>query len=253
MKKDYHLHPNIINNPGQAEKFIKKAVESGFEEICFTDHMPFSITHGEFDRIPHGCVGEYCEKVGELAEKHKNEIIIKTGIEIDYHPYYTEEIKSVLSQGKFDYVLGSSHLNIAGYRIDFKNTTRTEFAKMVLNNYLCAVKSGMFNAISHLDVYRWVFSEKESYPLKDDSFDVLSCTDILKSIFSALENSGMFLEINAAPLYKGFDNLGFYPENKILDIAKQYKLKYIYGSDAHAPDKQGFGYDRITEITGIRL
>ena len=44
----------------------------------------------------------------------------------------------------------------------------------------------------------------------------------------------MFLEINAAPLFKCFDNLGFYPEKKILDIAKNYKLKYISGSDLTA-------------------
>lgn len=251
MKRDYHLHPNIINNPTQAEEFIKNAVDLGFDEICFTDHMPFSITHNEFDRIPEGMIGEYCKRVHELSQKHKSEITIKTGIEIDYHPYYLSEIENVLSQGEFDYIIGSSHLNISGYRIDFANTTRTEFARMVLNNYLCAARSGLFNTISHLDVYRWVFSEKKSYPLIDDGFDVSSCTDILEDLFSTLEKNNMFLEINAAPLFKCFDNLGFYPEKKILDIAKNYKLKYIYGSDAHSPEKLGFGYDKITELTGI--
>lgn len=245
MKKDYHLHPNIINNPSQAEEFIAQAIRLGFEEICFTDHMPFSITHHEFDRIPDGSVGEYCKRVKELAQLHKNEITIKTGIEIDYHPYYEQEIKSVLAQGEFDYVLGSSHLNIAGYRIDFKNTLRTEFARMVLANYLCAAKSGLFHTVSHLDVYRWVFSEQQAYPLIEDDFKVSSCSDILEELFSVLEKNNICLELNAAPLYKKFDHCGFYPQKEILDIAKKYNIKYRYGSDAHTPDKVGFGYDLI--------
>ena len=44
-------------------------------------------------------------------------------------------------------------------------TTRAEFAKMVLENYLSAVNSGYFDALSHLDIYRWVFSE---FTLADD-------------------------------------------------------------------------------------
>ncbi len=250
MKKDYHLHPNIINNPSQAEDFINRAVQLGFDEICFTDHMPFSITHNEFDRIPNGRVGEYCKRVKELALMHKNKITIKTGIEIDYHPYYEREIKNVLSQGEFDYILGSSHLSIDGYRIDLKNTTRTEYARMVLSNYLCAAKSGLFDTLSHLDVYRWVF---DAYPLIDDNFEVSSCFDILNDIFSVIEKSGIYLELNAAPLYKRFDNCGFYPQYEILDLSEKYNIKYIYGSDAHTADKVGFGYDEIKKLIGCRL
>ncbi len=244
MKKDYHTHPNIINNPNQAEKFIKKATELEFDEICFTDHMPFSLTPNEFDRIPRNKVGQYCEIVKSLAEKYKNDIIIKAGIEADYHPNYEDEIKNVLAQGEFDYVIGSSHLNIAGYGIDMKNTSKTEFANMVINNYISAAKSGLFNTISHLDVYRWVFS---AFPLTG-KFNLIECTDNLNKLFYVLQNTGVNLELNAAPLYKKFDNLGFYPQKEILDIAKNYNIKYIYGSDAHIPQNVGFGYDKIKEF-----
>lgn len=243
-KKDFHMHPNILKKPYQADEFIARAIELGFDTICFTDHMPFTLTGDEHDRIPFGRVGEYCSAVREKADEYKSSIHIKTGIEIDYHPKYSDEIEQILGEGKFDYVIGSSHMNIVGFKIPMDKITRTEFAGIVLNNYLSAAKSGYFDAISHLDVYRWVFYE---YTFSDSEFDLTACSDIIEEIFEYLEKSGVMLELNAAPLYKKFDSLGFYPEFRILNMSKKYKIKYIYGSDAHTADKVGFGYNEIME------
>lgn len=239
------MHPNLLKKPEQADLFINKAIELGFEEICFTDHMPFSVTGDEHDRIPFGKIGQYCKKVKEKAENYKDKIIIKTGIEIDYHPSCIREIEQVLSDGDFDYVIGSSHLNIKGFNIPFSKTTRTEFARLVLVNYNNAVKSGYFDTISHLDIYRWVFSE---YPLVDDNYNFESNIDIINKIFENLELTGVMLEINAAPMYKKFDELGAYPENNIIKLSENYDINYIYGSDAHTYDKVGYGYDVLKNI-----
>ena len=59
IKRDFHMHPNILKVPEQADLFINRAIELGFNEICFTDHMPFSVTGDEVDRIPFGKVKEY--------------------------------------------------------------------------------------------------------------------------------------------------------------------------------------------------
>ncbi len=246
MKKaDCHLHPNILKEPDSADLFIKRAIELGFEEICFTDHMPFSVTGDEYDRIPFGKIKEYCEMVREKADAYKDKLCIKTGIEIDFHPDHLAEIEDVLSQGTFDYVIGSSHLNITGFGIPLSITTQTEFAKLVLENYLSAAKSGYFHTISHLDVYRWCFS---AFPIIDDAYTYAAHLDLLHQIFEALEDMCVMLEVNAAPLYKNFDSLGPYPENEILNLAKTYKLKFIYGSDAHLPQHVGYGYASLSKL-----
>jgi len=243
-----HTHPNLLKKPEQADLFINRAIELGFDEICFTDHMPFTVTGDEHDRIPFGGIAKYCNAVREIAGKYEKKIKIKLGIEIDYHPSCLTEIESVLSEGDFDYVIGSSHLNISGFGIPFSATTRTEFARMVLENYLSAVNSGYFDTISHLDVYRWVFSEEKVYPLINDGYTYRSNLDLIYRIFESLEKTGVNLEINAAPLYKKFDELGAYPETDILNISRKFKLNYVYGSDAHFPDKVGFGYDYFAKI-----
>ena len=240
IKRDFHMHPNILKVPEQADLFINRAIELGFNEICFTDHMPFSVTGDEVDRIPFGKVKEYCERVKRKAEEYQGQIIIKTGIEIDYHPDCEKEIEDILKSGEFDYIIGSSHLNIKGFNIPFENTTRTQFARMVLENYLKAIDSGYFDTISHLDVYRWVFSE---CPLINDNYNYMSNIDVIVKIFEKLEKTKVKLEINAAPLYKKFDDLGTYPEQEIINLSKKYNIDYIYGSDAHTFEKVGYGYD----------
>ncbi len=248
-KKDYHMHPNLLKMPQRGPQFIEAAIERGFEEICFTDHMPFTLTGDEKDRIPFGRVADYCREVRALGERYRDRIRLKVGIEIDYHPSCHEEIEQVLSEGDFDYVIGSSHLHIAGYGVALNRTGRNEFAKMVLENYLAAARSGYFNTISHLDVYRWVFSK---YPLPDDGYHWQKHLPELHRLFAAIKEQNMYLEINAAPLFKQFDSLGAYPQPEIVALAREYELQFIYGSDAHRAEHVGFGYGELWEKGGFQ-
>jgi len=241
LKRDGHMHPNIMKFPSQGDEFIKKALEEGFDEITFTDHMPFTVTGDEHDRIPFGAVADYCKAVADHRERYSDRISIKTGIEVDFHPTCLPEIRDVLAEGRFHTVLGSSHLNIKGFKVPFPSLTRTEFAGIVLENYLHAAESGLFHVLTHLDVYRWIFAD-HAFPLTDDNYSVKSHESLLRRLFSELEKGQIALEVNAAPLYKKFDSLGPYPEKSILDIAADYRFPIVYGSDAHTSDRVGYGY-----------
>lgn len=240
-KCDGHMHPNIMKFPSQGDEFAARAAELGFDEITFSDHMPFTVTGDEYDRIPFGAVGDYCRAVDDFRRRYSDLIAVKTGIEVDFYPDCLPEIREVLSQGRFDTVLGSSHLNIKGFNIPFSKMTRTEFAAVVLENYLRAAESALFDVLTHLDVYRWIFADSE-FHLKDDAYDVHTHEQLIRRIFAELEKNGTALEINAAPLYKKFDTLGAYPEKSILAIAEDYKFPIVYGSDAHTAKRVGYGY-----------
>lgn len=241
LKRDGHMHPNIMKKPHQGDEFVSRAIELGFDEIFFTDHMPFTVTGDEHDRIPFGAVADYCAASSDFRRKYADKISIKTGIEIDYHPDCVPEIREVLAEGSFDRVLGSSHLNITGFKIPFSKLTKTQFAEIVFENYLHAAESGLFHVLTHLDVYRWIFADG-SFGLTDDGYTPKRCEKLLRRLFAILEKNGIALEINAAPLYKRFDSLGAYPEREILAIAEDYRFPIVYGSDAHTSDKVGFAY-----------
>lgn len=252
IKRDGHMHPNIMKKPSQGDDFILRAIELGFREIVFTDHMCFTVTGDEHDRIPFGMIGDYCRFVGEFAEKYKDKIRVLTGIEVDYHPTCIDEVKEVIGSGSFDVILGSSHLNIKGFGIPFGKISRTDYAKLVIENYIRAAESGFFDVITHLDVYRWVFTETEAYPLEDDGFKVSDVAPLLTRLFETMEKKDIALEFNTAPFYKGFFEDGAYPAWDILRLASDYRLRYVFGSDAHSADRVGYAYgefERFMEQT----
>ena len=44
MKMDYHLHTEFSDDSREPmENQVKRAIELGFEEICFTDHVDYGV------------------------------------------------------------------------------------------------------------------------------------------------------------------------------------------------------------------
>ena len=240
MRKDYHMHPAVLARPELFPEFVEQAKIKGIQEICITDHMPLSISAAK-DRIYSGKVGEYCLFVREVAEKYKDEISIKCGIEIDYHPDFIGEIEQVLSQGQFDYILGSSHMHI--FTKNPENYTYNDFAKMALENSIKAVETGYFSAVSHLDMYRAAFFK---LPLVDDGYDPLIHKDLIKELLLKIKEKDMYLEINPHLAEGRNDDLFYtYPQAPIVAWALENGLKFSYGSDAHVPKSVGALLDKL--------
>ena len=121
MKKDYHTHPNIINNPNQAEKFIKKATE------CLERSL-YKVNQRPADKQT---IDEYIEsKVNRNLDKIANAKHLKRLMEYDeiiingrkFHnlPYYLQ-------------YLSEEHL----YNI-FKDDTYSEIhGDLTIENIIC--------------------------------------------------------------------------------------------------------------------
>ena len=236
MTKDYHLHPNLLNVPTQAEDFIKAALSKGITELCFTDHMPLSVSNAR-DRIPKGKVKEYCQAVREIAKRYEESISIKCGIEIDYHPSVRDEILRVLDEGDFDYILGSSHMHV--FTTDFSRYSFNDFASLSIENSTRAAESGYFDTLSHLDMYRFVFDNPVRFPLKDDGYDVYKHEDAIKSLLKTASEKGVLIEINPH-LAEGKKDISFtYPQETVVKWALEQGCMFSYGSDAHSASSVG--------------
>ena len=230
------MHPQVLTAPEQLELFVQQALQKNIGEICVTDHMPLSISHAH-DRLPHGSVGKYCARIRELAKRYEERIKIKCGIEIDYHPRALREIECVLEQGEFDYVLGSSHLHV--FVKNYSDYTRNGFARAALENAIMAANSGLFHAITHPDMYRFVFEDQKRFPLVDDGYRAELHWDLFEELFEAVKRNGMYLEINPH-LAEQKENLSFtYPEMQVAQWALRSGVRFSYGSDAHQPRSVG--------------
>ena len=244
IKSDFHMHPNLTNEPNRADAFIENAIKQGFKEICFTDHMPLSICDAG-DRIKKGNINKYCKAVKEKAKKYENNIIIKTGIEIDYHPDFINEIEAVLEQGTFDYVIGASHFHIPGYNIKIENMTPNEYAKISFENSLLAIKSGYFDTIAHIDLQRWVYTVPKRFKILQGEYSINENEKIIREIMKELEKTKVNLEINSLAILHKVGDKGVYPAHEIMDISYDYNISYKFGSDAHSYDWVGHGYDSL--------
>lgn len=251
MRKDYHMHPTVVQDPARFDRFAAQALERGIEEVCITDHMPL-IDNTSKDRIPHGKVGEYVEKVQEIQERYRGTLSVKMGIEIDYHPCILDEVEAVLGRYKFDYVLGSSHLHsIKKLDIFTQNLNKDDYAEAMLQNSLLAAQSGYFTALSHLDMYKWVFITK-AYTGKDTVLHEERHMETVEKVLDAVKKNGLYLETNVHFAANTADMKNIYPSEMIMGEALKKGVKFAYGSDSHRHDHVGILLDYLhqSEVYG---
>ena len=242
MRKDYHMHPTVVQDPARFDAFAEAALQKGIGEVCITDHMPLSVSDAA-DRITRGCVGEYCRRVHELADRWAGRLTVRCGIEIDFHPDYMDEIRAVLDAGTFHYVLASSHFHVFMTDDEMRRCTRNDFAARALENLHRAVDTGLFTAAAHLDVHRCTFTQM---PLIDDGYHPDRHMHLIRPLLRAIADRGMYLEINphfAEAMGGGIEHV--YPAQSILTEALALPIRFSYGSDAHVPSSVGAMLDEL--------
>lgn len=242
MRKDYHMHPTVVQSPERFERFARQAVQKNIGRICVTDHMPLSFSR-QSDRIPQGAVGKYCARVRRFSEEYKGVLNVKCGIEIDYHPSVVGEIEAVLEAGTFDFVLASSHMHV--FVKNYAKYTFTDYAEMSLENSLKAVESGWFDAVAHLDMYRWAFGDPQRFPLVADGYLPTRHEALIKELLRKIKEKDMFLEINAHLAETKGDLSYTYPQEFIAREALRAGVKFSYGSDAHKSASVGALLDEL--------
>jgi histidinol-phosphatase (PHP family) len=242
--KDYHVHAMVMKDYERSKLYIERAIELGFKEICITDHMPLSISSAS-DRIPAGGVSEYCKRVRELAEEFANQIVVKCGIEIDFLPRFESEVEAVLSEGTFDYVIGSSHLHLLESYFQ-GNYSKEAYAKAMFENTMAAAETGYFDTIAHIDMYKWVFSKAERYPLSGE-FEEQKIKDVIDVTLQTIKRCGVNLEINTHLLVNTGKDIDLYPSPYILQRALECGNTFVLGSDAHKPEDVGALFKEVCE------
>lgn len=244
MVKDYHMHPTVAQDAARFDAFARQAIQAGIEEVCITDHMPLS-TSNAGDRIPAGQVAAYCRAVREIARVYEGRLSVRLGIEIDYHPDFTGEIEAVLEAGQFDFVIGSSHMHVGQSDIFNMVSTHNEYVRAALENTILAARSGYFNAIAHLDMYRWIFTLPARFPLRDDGYAVEKHLPLIGETLDAIAEHGLYLEINAHVAIQTQDIAQTFPDAAIVSMALEKGMRFYYGSDAHTAEHVGGMLDSL--------
>jgi histidinol-phosphatase (PHP family) len=233
---DLHNHTVRCNHAeGTLEEYIRRAIDIGIDIYGFSEHAPMRFDEGY--RLSFDAMKDYENDIKNIREIYKNDIDIRLGYEVDWLPGFMDE--RVL-KADVDHLIGSVHfLNEWGFDnpefLDgWKNRDIDEIWRAYFDAIEAMAKSGLFDIVGHLDLIK--------------VFKYMPATDIrilAKDAMRAIKRAGMVIELNSAGLRKPVGEI--YPSDMLLEVAYDMDIPITFGSDAHAPEQVGFGYDEAVQ------
>jgi histidinol-phosphatase (PHP family) len=221
------------------EEYVERAIDLGFEEIGFADHMPVMPEPQfcmEFSDLP-----LYLERVRDLRERYHERINIRLGCEMDIVPGREEEIGEIIEGSGFDYVIGSVHY-LDGWPFD-QEKYRDVFAKGDLNaiynlffeTVIRAANTGLYDIAGHVDNIK-----RMGYRLSGDM------THYYERAAAALRGMNVAVEVNTS----GIDTAAAeaYPSVEFLRILNRHGVPVTVGSDSHSPEQVGRHFGRAEDL-----
>lgn len=251
MKIDNHVHTHYCPHGSneKMEKYVKKAIEIGIDKITFTEHAPLPILDTVPDKdsaMNEKDVYEYLKEAKGLKAKYRHKIEINAGFEIDYIEGYEQETRLFLE--KYPETIENSILSVHFLKLPDETYFCIDYSKesfiqkgeeigyhMLYSTYEKTVLKALSNPygpitpkkIGHINL---IHKFEKSYQYKD-------MIDWVKLLKLAKKN-GYILDYNFAGIDKEFYGKT-YPNQMILDKAKNLNLKLETGSDAHKPEEVG--------------
>jgi histidinol-phosphatase (PHP family) len=252
IKADYHVHTAYCGHAtGKTADYVESAIKAGLNEIAFSDHLGrYYLTKAQKRRywdwgMNQRNIGRYISECADMAEIYKDDISVKTGLEIDFIEGGEDLLKSFLYLYPLDFMLGSIHcLPELSWKhlsnLDGKDTWP------VYNKYFeafeAAAASGLFDSIAHMDfIWRYV------------KWPAARSAEIFKMIDSAVAaavKANSAIEINAngflwSQLYKIDDGDPF---ETLLNSVSRHSACITIGSDAHKPEFVAKAFDALAPV-----
>jgi histidinol-phosphatase (PHP family) len=228
---DYHTHTARCGHAsGLPTEYVQAALERGLAGIGIADHLPLlpdadpRLTMGAAD-LP-----GYVAEVQALKADYPGYVLL--GVEADYRPHTVSEVRGLLAEYPFDYVIGSVHF-LEDWAFDDPREI-SEYADRDIDEvwvqYLellgDAAESGLFTIMGHLDLVK-KFGYRPTRTLDKE----------LGRLVDRVARAGVLVEINTAGLHKPVGEA--YPDPDILRRLCEAGVPITFGSDAHLPEHVG--------------
>lgn len=248
QKENYHTHTYLCHHAiGEIEDYVSEAIKLKFTHLGISDHGPLfcagfpRMTLEDFYDI-------YVPSFKASKEKHKNDIKLYLGLEIEY--FYNQDSYYEKLLEDLDYLIlgchyysGYVHKNeTSAYECNTKQKV-DEYVKLIND----ALQTGYFKILAHPDFFLNGVNIFDSYIEEKIREIILSCI-----------KNNVYLELNCNGFDRGMKDFGTfidysYPNRRFFEIASEYKdLKIIVSSDAHRPidlDKNfKKGYEMLEDL-----
>lgn len=208
----------------------EEAVRKGLAGIAITDHCD---VNGQVEGIYPVFERDKCyAEMLNVKEHFRGKLRVSLGIELGQAPDYPEYSRNVLSQHKYDFVLGSIHnLNGVPDFCYFKYEKLSDaLCRQLFSRTITAARGlcdfGGISSIAHLTyMHRYML-------LAGKTMDFSEYRDQLVDLFTAMIDRGIALELNVSLIRKGIPL--YMPTAEIFRLYRDVGGKLVtVGSDAH--------------------
>ena len=251
MLADYHVHSEFSDDSRETmEKQIERAIELGFDELCFTEHVDYGIKKdwdegniewrggdgmsssvSEMEPLANVNYPEYFAKLLRMRETYKGKTHIKTGLEFGVQSITIPQYEALWSTwgSKLDFVLLSMHQvnNLEFWTQDFqKGKTQKEYNEEYYQEILKVIKQFKhYSILAHLDLIVR-YDKNGIYPFE-------KVKDLIAEILKTAIADDKGIEVNTSSWRYGLKDTQ--PSRDILKLYKDLGGKIItIGSDAHS-------------------
>jgi len=249
---DAHLHTDLSpDSEVPIDVFASQAVERGIPEIAITDHVDFEPGAPAYRYVS---FAERERTVREAAERWADRgLAIRFGVEITWDRRWADDIREHLRDHAYDFTIGSVHVyrgspyeasNVATW---VAGRSLSEVMEPYFSEVGRAIRSGLFDAIGHLDVVKRYLAPHVT------AADLAAAPELYEPLLRALVESGTALEINTSGLRQEAREI--YPPARIVARFRELGGERItIGSDAHRADTFAWALDdgyRVASAAGF--
>lgn len=261
MKRDGHIHtPFCPHGTADAlESYIEKAIITGFSDISFTEHAPLPLSFTDTTPMQDSGMSfdtlyRYLDAVDTLKDAYKNDIRIRTGLEVDFIQDFEEETREFLDHigPRLDDSILSVHFIKARsdyFCLDYSSEVFMELA--AASGSVKAAYALYYDTVeASIDADLGQYKPKRiGHPTLTHKFQLAHGEKIdddqyIKRVIDKLADANAELDVNSAGYFKP-DCLEPYPPKKWILYAESLGIPLVYGSDAHNVKGLHQGYDKI--------
>ncbi|MDS1029560.1 histidinol-phosphatase HisJ family protein [Bacillota bacterium LX-D] len=231
MLVDLHTHP-LAHGTGSYDleyllPFLEQAQKQKISVFGFSDHDLF-LEDVDFS-------------IKDKLNSFFPSLEVRLGLEVNYDPVREPDLKVLLKQFPFDYLIGSVH-DLDGWMFDhpdymdrYEKLDIDEFYSMYFSMVEKVVLSDLYPIIGHLDLAK-VFAFR---PTKNIFYWV-------EPLLQLIKKHDKVVEINSTGLFKPVGEI--YPEPKIIERMFALNIPITIGSDAHEAEHVGRAGQEIYEL-----
>ncbi|HIU16381.1 MAG TPA: histidinol-phosphatase [Candidatus Ventricola intestinavium] len=230
MKANYHTHTARCGHAeGTDEEYVLAALSQGFDELGFSDHVPWPYASGYAHphvRMHLSQMEDYLQSIRALKEKYKDRIRILIGFECEYFPDYMGWLADMAAQKELDYlILGNHYENSDETGMYFGSARTPGELRRYVESTVRGMETGLFAYLAHPDLFM------RSYPRFDEN-----CRAAARDLCQACREKNLPMEYNTHDRFISyFTRRKSYPHPAFFEIAREEGVRVIIGLDAHEP------------------